>query len=150
MNDEIDEANRPGLDAATQAIRAIHGTGGVPLSKQETIDFITRPFYLGPPELVKRDPRGRKRKTLRTQYEEAFDRRKNLYRKLVKNPKARLGSRTIDQADIERRFAELKERKVPAHKWVREIRTSLEHEGKPICDESTLRRFRRAWMRENT
>ena len=89
-------ADPEGYRAALDAIKAIHALGGTRLPKAETVEFISMPVYLGPPEPAKLTAKGTPVKTgqsgpksKRTQYDDACDRRKNLYRRLVTAPNAR-------------------------------------------------------------
>lgn len=84
MPDEEDPRHDPG--AALAAIKAIHAAGGRTLGRDEAIAFLTRPINMGMPKALDKAPgvRGPKRK--KTQYDLAFERRRDLYRKLVKLP----------------------------------------------------------------
>ncbi|TVO65935.1 hypothetical protein [Denitromonas ohlonensis] len=86
MTDPDDE----GLADALAAINATHTNGGRLLSKQDAIEFITKPIYLGHPKTA--PYRGRGRRPTRTQYDDALDRRKGPYQRLVNLPTHRLNS----------------------------------------------------------
>ncbi len=62
---------------------------GVELSKAEALEFITRPIWYGWPEVP--DHPGRGPKPSKDQYRRALERRRDLYRRLVKNTQARRG-----------------------------------------------------------
>lgn len=70
--------------AVVEQMRAVHAAGGTALSREETIDFITRPIWFGPPLRV--TPKARGRRPRRTQYDDAVARRKGLYHRLVRLP----------------------------------------------------------------
>jgi hypothetical protein len=70
-----------------RAIREIHAAGGRVLTREETLEFITRPYYLGPPEPLPSGKRGPK--TKRTQYDAAYERRKGLFHRLKRLPDSR-------------------------------------------------------------
>jgi hypothetical protein len=68
-------------------IRQIHAAGGRELTRAETLEFITEPRYLGPPEPLPSGKRGPK--TKRTQYDAAYERRKGLFHRLKRLPDSR-------------------------------------------------------------
>jgi hypothetical protein len=76
------------FDAAIAAIKAIHAAGGRKLSESETIEFVTRPIYLGPPKRLKPKGVGRGPQSRDNQYDKAVDRRKLIFHKLVRNPRS--------------------------------------------------------------
>ncbi len=79
MSDETEEAMR--------LIKAIHATGGRKLTRDEALEFIVKPLYLGPPEAMPSGKRGPK--TKRTQYDAAYERRKGLFHRLKRLPDSR-------------------------------------------------------------
>ena len=88
MADDVD-------DEVIAAVRAMHAAGGRPLSAEEEARHLAKsPTLIGdlrPKEEPRRGP-----KTKRTIYDDALDRRKNLYRLAVKLPK-----RNSEDADVE-------------------------------------------------
>ena len=72
--------------AVLAAIKAIHAAGGAPMTKEETIAFITMPVHLGPPQRLKLKGVGRGPQSRDTQYDRAHERRKLIFHKLVRNP----------------------------------------------------------------
>jgi len=68
------------------------------LTREETIEFITRPVNLGWPQRMPSKGRGPKPK--RTQYDDAFNARRGLYQKLVRLPRQ---SKAATEASIPKR-----------------------------------------------
>jgi hypothetical protein len=128
---------------ALEQIKKIHSKGGTPLTRQETVDFISRHIDMDFPKPA-RKTRGRKPAQARTQYTSALERRQDIYRRLVKLPILRNGTGHINRADIERRLEECRAQKVPRHKWVSTTCASLAREKKP-SEERTVRRIKKAW-----
>lgn len=89
-----DDENQVVLDAIKEA----HNNPFC-LLREETITLVSRLPYMGFPKPLPAKARGRK--PIRTQYDAAFDRRKNLYRKLVKLPQSR-----IKAADARRKIGD--------------------------------------------
>jgi len=92
-------------DEVLAAMRAVHADGGRVLSRDEAIAFIAKPIHLGRPKT--RPYAGRGRRPTRTQYDEAGDRRKGLYQRLVRLPSLRLDSGDVPHkliVDIARRL----------------------------------------------
>ncbi|MBF3536946.1 hypothetical protein [Burkholderia pseudomallei] len=145
MADSLAQGDEP---EALRRIKELRAAGGTPLTRDETVEFITRPIWMGYPEPQNQQSepkrRGRPAKRVRTQYDHAIDRRKDLYRRLVKLPNVRTGKGYIDRTDIERRLEECRAKKVPRHKWVSTTCASLERDGKP-CEERTVRRVKKEW-----
>lgn len=76
------------LGLVAQAIKAIHAEGGQRLTREEAVEFLSRRFYLGPglpptPEPGRRGPKPKK-----TVYDLAYERRADLWRRLVLLPKS--------------------------------------------------------------
>jgi hypothetical protein len=81
-------ADPEGYNAALEAIKSIHAAGGVPLSKDETVEFILEPINLGWAVRLKPKGVGRGPQSRDTQYDRAYARRKLIYHKLVRNPES--------------------------------------------------------------
>ena len=129
-----------GRAAALNALKRAHVSGGREFSKSEAIDEITKPRYLGPPATVSKSKRGPK--TKRTQYDLAYDRRKDLYRRLVRLPALRLGSGYVNEEEILALAAELSQT-TPTRHLVREVQKTLELRRGITPDESTTRKVLR-------
>lgn len=145
------------------------------LTPAETVEFISRPVYMGAPEPVPRrervqSPHGevievspelaaalcppgkrlgkvRGPKTKRTQYDDAYERRRGLYQRLKRLPdlskkgaeqRRAVSART--RLIVERIARDLLKKKTPRTHLVREIMLELSKQHKPAFDESTIRR----------
>jgi len=92
-------------DEVLAAMRDALADGGRALSRDEAIAFIAKPINLGRPQTPPYAGRGRR--PTRTQYDEAGDRRKGLYQRLVRLPSLRLDSGDVPHnliVDIARRL----------------------------------------------
>lgn len=138
------------LDVITLQIKAIHARGRRALTVREAVALLEKldQVYMGVPTSTQKK-RGRKRKTLRTQYDEAYERRRALYFRLVRLPVLRTGKRTLNHEEIERLFLALLDQGVPPRKLVSTVLADLQRDQtKPCPDERTLRRIL-ARMRSN-
>lgn len=112
------------------------------LSREEVVEFIAKPVYMGTPERIPAKRRGPKQK--RTQYDEAYDRRKGLYHRLVRLPKTgTTACRSKGDAlrDSIRKYAEeLAEHSAPQHKLVSAISRRMTRDRIQPPDDSTLRK----------
>jgi hypothetical protein len=80
------DTDTPDDDRALAALEKIHVDCGVTLTKEEIIEFISEPIYLGPPARLSKPKRGPHSRD--TQYQQSFERRKGLYQRLVRNSKS--------------------------------------------------------------
>jgi hypothetical protein len=117
------------------------GVGGRYLSDKEALEFICRPIILGKPTV---QPGRRGPKSKKSQYDLAYERRKDPYRRLVKLKNGvRLGTGNQRIADEVRDLIRtLRAEGFHERSIVREIRNRFELAGKPI-DETTIRRIKR-------
>ncbi len=145
------------------------------LTREETIEFISRRVYLGPPEPVacrervklrdgspvqvppsmvealcppgERLGKARGPHMQRTQYDDAYRRRRGLYQRLVRLPaESRKGTekrRAVSartRSIIESIARKLLQKSTPRTHLVREIARELDKRGKPAFHDSTIRR----------
>lgn len=75
---------------ALRLMKELHRDGGRQLTREEIIEHITRQFWMGYP--VPKPPGKRGPKPKRTQYDDAYKRRKGLFHRLVRLPEARIRS----------------------------------------------------------
>lgn len=78
---------RDGPAQPLDIIKDVHRLGGNLLSKEELVELLKRPVWMGAP--VQRRQSGAGRPSRKSQYDLAAERRKDLYRRLVTAPKAR-------------------------------------------------------------
>lgn len=134
------------MKSAIDQMKAIHAAGGTPLTDDEVLEFITRPIWMGAPKVPERPPGTAGPKPKRTQYDLAFDRRKDLYRKRVKlpafRPKGSAARRLIGARTHERllRLA-MEAGNVAPHKRVSEMIRIMHKCGGVQHDPTTLRRW---------
>jgi len=146
MSDAANTAAREREAEVLQQIKQVHAAGGTPLSKEQAIEFVGRPVYMGLPDPVTK-ARGRKPLRVRTQYELALARRRDLHRRLVKLPILRTGTGYADRGYreyIERQLEACLAQKIPRRRWVSTVCERLHRDRKP-CDERTVRRIKSDW-----
>jgi hypothetical protein len=104
--------------AALALIKKIHAAGGQRLTKDEVLEFIAKPVYMGPVERLPAGKRGKR--TKRTQYDEATTRRKRVYHKLKRLPESGAAVLAEFTATEQKRVSKLLEhvRDVPRRKQV--------------------------------
>jgi len=144
-------------DAVAVLISEIHADGGQLLTNDQVVEFISRPIYLGSAnhlghyhvradgvitfvsDTARRGPKSKKSK-----YDLAYERRQDIYRRLVKLKKGvRLGTGNQRIADEVRNLIRtLRAEGSPERSIVREVRSRLELGGKSI-DDTTIRRIKR-------
>ena len=115
------------------------------LTKVEAVEFLKQPFNLGRPRTKQNSGAGRKSK--KTQYDTAYERRRDLWRRLVINPGLRVGTGYIDREYITCLFLEFKERGVNPRHWVRAAMYRLAKDKKVVPDETELRKIKRGLMK---
>lgn len=108
------------------------------LSPAEIIELVFQPRYLGVPEKIKAKARGRKPK--KNQYDVWYERRKNLYQKLVRLPNLRKGSAGYGFAA---QILQIARSVINPRKRVAAVQKELQLRGLPTPDESNLRKFLR-------
>lgn len=136
--------------APERTVKALLARIHIP-SREETVEFITRPIDLGQSApytpLPQKPPgkRGPKRKPepLRNQYDDAYDRRKDIYHRRERLPKA--GTKTLLGIGDKHRSPILEVAKelppnTPKHKRCSEIQKRMAERKKPRYDETTIRR----------
>jgi len=126
-------------EAAIAEIKKILAAGGNKLSKQEVIEFINRPIDMGFPRRI--ESRGRGPKPKRTQYDDAFNRRRGLYQRLVRLPKLRTGTGYVDVSEIKNLAIRLLRQGIKRHSLCKQIEYCLAKDSKPCPDRSTLTRI---------
>lgn len=107
------------------------------LSREETIEFISRPIFMGHPMPLPAKSRGRK--PTRTQYDLAYERRKGMYQRLVRLPKLQLGNGYMPKKEILKIAS-----KIPMKcKRATAVKQKLDLLGLPSPDISKIRAFLR-------
>lgn len=130
-----DEINQAVLAAIKEALKHPRQ-----LSREEVIEFISRPIYMGYPMPLLAKSRGRKPK--RTQYDLAYELRKGLYQRLVRLPQNRLGKTGGGYVPMDK-ILEIA-RKVPMKcKRVGKIKEQLQLNKLACPDDSTIRKILR-------
>ncbi len=138
-DDEEDPRHDPG--AALAAIKAIHAAGGRALSGDEATEFLTRPIYMGTPKAPDKETGARGPKNTKTQYDRALDRRRDLYRKLVKLPGlGRAAGWEARPEYVATLRAALADKTVPARLKAHDVLARLARAGQPAPTERTVRR----------
>ncbi len=78
--------NDEARDEVLRLVKEVHATGGRTLPRDEVIEHITRPIYMGRPRVPEKSAGQRGPKPRKDQYQLAHDRRRDLYRRLVALP----------------------------------------------------------------
>jgi len=102
MND--DQRHKP--EEALRLIKEARMEGGSALTKEQAVKFVTRRVWMGWPTPAVSSSRGPK--PTRTQYGEAYKRRRDLYRRWLIAPNARRGKGNVKASDcIKQMFRDL-------------------------------------------
>lgn len=109
----------------------------IQLSREETLEFITKPIYMGMPHTQPYSGKGPRPKL--TQYDDAYDRRKGLYHRLARLPSLRRG-----KGYAENTIRNVANKLAPSYKskqrqFVAAIIRELELSGEPAPNEKTVR-----------
>lgn len=158
-------SERPKLDAATLQIKEIHASGGKQLTKQQLADYAQRQSmrYMGAPTAWRVQARievmaaikagtakhqagtrrGRKPRTVFTQYDASYLRWRGLHHRLIRLPALRKRTGYLDHALLERLLLTYHQQGTPRHKLVARVLKHLREQlpNLPCPDPRTLRRL---------
>lgn len=158
-------SERPKLDAAALQIKEIHARGGKQLTKQQRIGYAQRQSkrYMGAPTAWRAQTtievlaaneagtaksqagkrRGRKPRTVFTQYDASYLRWRGMHHRLIRLPALRKGTGYVDHALIEQLFMTYQKQGTPRHKLVAQVLKHLQEQlpKLPCPDPRTLRRL---------
>jgi hypothetical protein len=110
-------------------------------SREEWLQFIMWPIYMGRPRVQEKEPGERGPKFKKTQYDLAHERRRNLYRKLVKLPaQGRAKSWQARPYYVAALSAVLADKAVPSNRKASEVLHLLARHGQQAPTEQTVRR----------
>ena len=132
---------RHNVEAAHAAMQATQRVPYV-LTRDEGIKFLTSMPYMGAPEVIEKEPGTPGPKFKKTQYHRAVERRRDLYRRLVKLPdqgKARLSWFEAQPWYIATLKAVLNDKSVPARGRAKEVCNRLSRRGREQPWERTVR-----------